>query len=69
MNKTDCRTEKNYTRIMGIFVLFIGLMVALIGFIIVPVVGLIFALPVLILATLFIAAPESNACKLILKKI
>jgi hypothetical protein len=68
MNRFGCKTEKNVTRILGLFVLAIGLAVAFIGFVLLPVVGLIFAVPVLALAALFIAAPESKACKLILRK-
>jgi hypothetical protein len=69
MNRNQCRNEKNFTRIMGVFVLALGLLLALVGFVILPVVGLIFAVPVIGLACLFIAAPDSKTCKLILKQI
>jgi hypothetical protein len=68
MNRRECKTEKNFTRMLGFFVLALGLAVAVIGFVILPVVGLVFSIPVLALAALFIAAPESKACKLILRK-
>jgi len=54
---------------VGIILLALALIVAFAGFLIVPVLGLFFALPLLALAAIFIAAPESKVCRLITKKI
>ena len=68
MNKTDCDREKISSRTIGFIILPIALLLALASFALVPVIGLIFALPIFILAIVFIAAPESKVCKLLTGK-
>ena len=65
MNKEDCVSEKWSSRTIGLIIL--PLAMAL-GFLILPVVGLFFAIPLFILSFFFIAAPESKVCRLILRK-
>ena len=69
MDKIDCLRDKLSSRMVGIILLAFALIVAFAGFLIVPVLGLFFALPLLALAAIFIAAPESKVCRLITKKI
>ena len=69
MERADCVTEKYSARSIGLILLAIGLAVAAIGFLIVPVIGLFFAVPLLILSAMLIAAPQSKACKLITEKV
>ena len=68
MNKFDCITEKFSSRVIGLILLPIAAALGFIGFLIVPVIGLIFSVPLFILSLTFIAAPESKVCRLILKK-
>ncbi len=69
MNKTDCVREKISSRMVGFIILPFALIIAFAGFMVLPVLGVFFALPVLSLAIILIAAPESKACRLITKKI
>jgi len=68
MNKIDCITEKFSSRVIGMILLPLALALGFLGFLIVPVVGLIFSVPLFILSFTFIAAPESKVCRFILKK-
>lgn len=68
MNKINCLTEKYSSRVIGLIILPLALALGFLGFLIVPVVGLIFSVPLFILAFTFIAAPESKVCRFILKK-
>lgn len=68
MNKQDCVNEKWSSRTIGLIILPLALVLGFIGFLILPVVGLFFAVPLFILSFMFLAAPESKVCRLILRK-
>lgn len=68
MNKTECKLERVSNVTLGFFLLIIGLMFTLIGIMIVPVIGLFVAIPVLIIAGIFLASPRSKACAIIAGK-
>jgi len=69
MDKINCLTEKYSSRVIGLFFFLpLALVLGFLGFLIVPVVGLIFSVPLFILAFTFIVAPEIKVCRLILKK-
>ena len=68
MNQVDCLTEKLSSRVVGFILLPLALALAFLGFLILPVVGLIFSVPLFILAFTFIAAPESKVCRFLMKK-
>jgi hypothetical protein len=68
MDKTDCLRDKLSSRMVGSILLVFALIIAFAGFLIVPVFGVFFALPVLALAAVFLAAPESKVCRLITGK-
>ena len=68
MDKTDCVQEKISSRTLGFVILPFGLLLAVASFFLLPIFGLIFALPVLILAVTFIAAPQSKVCRLLTGK-
>ena len=68
MNRSDCKQEKISSRTVGIILLPFALLIALAGFMVIPIVGVIFALPVLLLSGILIAAPESKVCRLISEK-
>jgi hypothetical protein len=69
MNRLDCVREKISSRVVGFILLPFALIIALAGSLIIPVLGAFFSLPVLGLAIVFIAAPESKVCRLITGKI
>ena len=68
MNRYDCKSEKTSSRTVGLITLALAVIIGLIGGIIIPVLGFIFAVPLLILAGLFFVAPETKVCRLILDK-
>jgi hypothetical protein len=68
MNKSECKLERFSNVTIGFFLLIIGLMFTLIGIFIIPVIGLLIAIPVLIIAAIFLAAPRSKACAIIAQK-
>jgi len=69
MNKMDCLREKISSRMVGFILLPFALIIAFAGFMVLPVIGLFFSLPVIALSIILIAAPESKVCRLITKKI
>ncbi len=69
MNRADCVTERYSARSLGLVLLVLGLALAGLGFLILPVVGLFFAVPLLLLSALLLVAPQSRACRLITQKI
>ncbi len=68
MERKDCVDEKISSRTIGILILPLALFLGVIGFVLVPVFGLLFSVPLFILAGVFLAAPESKVCKLILHR-
>jgi hypothetical protein len=68
MNKIDCFSEKISSKMVGFIVLPIALLLALAGNILLPVFGLFFAVPLLLLSGVLIIAPESDACRLVNRK-
>ena len=68
MDKDDCIKEKWSSRTIGFIILPLAVALGLLGFLILPVVGLFFSIPLFILAGFFILAPESKVCRLILRK-
>lgn len=66
MSKLKCAAEKMTLKTLGyIFLPFVIFFVVLAN-IVLPVVGMFFALPLIILNILFIAAPKSKTCELLL---
>jgi hypothetical protein len=68
MNKTDCKLERLSNVTVGFFLLIIGLLFTIIGIMIIPVIGLLIAIPVLIIAMIFLASPRSKTCAIIAQK-
>ena len=68
MNKYDCKSEKVSSRTVGLIMLALAVILGGIGGIIIPVLGFVFAVPLLVLAGLFLFAPETKVCRLILEK-
>jgi hypothetical protein len=68
MDKDDCVKEKWSSRTIGLIILPLAVALGFLGFLILPVVGLFFSIPLFILAFFFILAPESKVCRLILRR-
>lgn len=68
MNKIDCLSEKLSARTLGLLLLPFTFALALIGGIILPVIGFFFALPLVILSGALLFVPESKACRLITER-
>jgi hypothetical protein len=68
MNKYDCESKKLSSRTLGLVMAALAAVFGVIGGVIVPVLGVLFALPFAIMAVLFFVAPESKVCRLILDK-
>ena len=65
MNRISCYFERISDFAVGLFLLFIGLVLTVISFTIIPIIGLFIAIPVLILAVAFLGAKRSKECALI----
>ena len=68
MNQDNCAKERISSRTLGLILLPEGLLLVLAGFLLLPVLGFVFAIPILILSGLLLAAPQSRVCKLITGK-
>jgi len=68
MNRTDCKLERVSNVTVGLIFMGVGLLFALTGITVLPVIGLLIAMPVLVLAVVFLAAPRSKACTIIAQK-
>ncbi|MDX1707103.1 MAG: hypothetical protein R3274_00795 [Desulfobacterales bacterium] len=67
MNRLSCYFEKVSDTAVGLFLLFLGLILTVISFTVIPVIGLVLAIPVLLLAISFLGAKKSKECALISK--
>jgi len=68
MNRTDCKLERVSNVTVGLILMGVGLLFALTGITVLPVIGLLVAVPVLVLAVVFLVAPRSKACTIIAQK-
>jgi hypothetical protein len=68
MNKNDCRLERVSNVTIGFILMIVGLFFAGTGITVLPVTGLLIAVPVLVLAGIFLASPRSKACSIIAQK-
>jgi len=66
MNKNDCQNERLSTKTVGDLIIIASLLLLTIGLIVLPIVGFIFAIPLLVLGIGMVAAPESKTCRLII---
>ncbi len=68
MKRTDCKLERVSNFAIGFLLMIFGLLFTLSGITVLPVIGLLIAVPVLVLAVVFLAAPRSKACAIIAQK-
>ena len=67
MNKTQCLRDKWSRKAIGMVVLPFAMALGVLGLLVVPIAGMIFALPLMILSIGFIMAKESNTCRLLME--
>ncbi len=65
MDANECKQERFSSRSIGFVFLVVSLLLIVSGLIILPVVGFIFAFPLVILGIVMVAAPESRACRML----
>ena len=65
MDANECKQERFSSRSIGFVFLVVSLLLVVSGLIILPVVGFIFAFPLIILGIVMVAAPESRACRML----
>ena len=53
---------------VGFILMFVGLLFMITGITVLPIIGLMIAVPVLILAGIFLVSPRSKACAIIAQK-
>lgn len=68
MNRISCYFERVSDLAVGLFLLFTGLALTVVSFTIIPILGLIVAIPVLVLAVAFLGAKRSKECALIAQR-
>jgi hypothetical protein len=66
MKKSDCEDERLSSRTVGIVIIVVSLLLLTVGLVVLPVVGFVFAVPLLVLGIGMLTAPESKACRLIM---
>jgi hypothetical protein len=64
MNRSECTDERLSKKTIGLLVSIVSLLLMTVGLVIVPVVGFVFALPILLLGLGLIYAPGSKACRI-----
>jgi hypothetical protein len=69
MKNNTCQSERFSSRTVGTIIILASLLLFAIGSILIPVVGSLFAVPLLILGIAMIVTPDSKACKLVLSKV
>jgi len=68
MNRISCYFERISDFAVGLFLLFTGLALTVVSFTIIPILGLVIAIPVLVLAIAFLGAKRSKECALIAQR-
>lgn len=68
MNRLSCYFERFSDFAVGLFLLFLGIALTVVSFTIIPVLGLIIAIPVLVLAVAFLGAKRSRECALVAQR-
>ena len=68
MNRLSCYFERFSDFAVGLFLLFLGIALTVVSFTIIPVLGVIIAIPVLVLAVAFLGAKRSRECALVAQR-
>lgn len=68
MNKNECRLERVSNITIGLCLTLFGFLFIWAGVTVLPVLGFLIAVPVLIIAGVFLASPRSKACAIFARK-
>jgi hypothetical protein len=68
MKLIDCKLERVSNAMVGLVLIFIASIFTFIGLTLIPVIGLLIAVPLGILGIIFVLAPRSKACSLMTQK-
>jgi hypothetical protein len=68
MDKKTCMLERFSNFSIGIILLLLSVAFAIISFVLIPVIGLLIAIPVMALGIAFLGAGRSQACRLITER-
>ena len=69
MKTLDCKLERVSNAVVGAVLLGIGLVFTLLGLTVIPIIGLLVAVPLGILGIIFVLAPRSKACAIMTEKV
>jgi membrane-bound ClpP family serine protease len=69
MKSLDCKLERVSNAMVGAILLFVGLVFAIMGFTVIPIIGLLFALAAFVAGVVFLLAPRSQSCALVTQKL
>ncbi|MRR30066.1 hypothetical protein EG834_07050 [bacterium] len=67
MDANECKQERFSSRTIGVVFLVVSILLFVIGLVVLPVVGFIFAIPLVLIGIVMLMAPESKACQMIRK--
>ena len=67
MNRIECLKEKWSRKAIGMAVLPFAVALGVLGLLVVPIAGMVFGLPLMILSFGLVMARESNACRLLIE--
>jgi predicted membrane protein len=67
MDANECKQERFSSRTIGVVFLAVSILLFVIGLVVLPVVGFIFAIPMVLIGIVMLMAPESKACQMIRK--
>ena len=67
MDANECKQERFSSRTIGVVFLVVSILLFVIGLVVLPVVGFIFAIPLILIGVVMLMAPESKACQIIRK--
>jgi predicted membrane protein len=65
MDANECKQERFSSRTIGGVFLVVSILLFVVGLVVLPVVGFIFAIPLIVIGVVMLMAPESKACQLI----
>ena len=69
MKSLECKLEKVSNAMVGTILLFVGLVFAMLGITVIPIIGLLLALAAFVLGVVFLLAPRSESCALVTQKL
>ena len=69
MKPIDCKLERVSNAMIGLMLLFAGLVFTILGLTVIPIIGLLFAAAAFVMGFIFVLAPRSKACLLVTQKV